>query len=127
MSCHFLVQRIKPGSALQADSVRDLNDNQLLFPGTACAARWEPVLAVGVWVFVLMCVCLCLSLAVQGLGLASDVASLWTAVTSRISLWLPGCGLRRGLRRSASLSRLTAGVWMPIPRCDPKGTQRKIQ
>lgn len=67
------------------------------------------------------------SLAVQGLGLASDVASLWTAVTSRISLWLPGCGLRRGLRRSASLSRLTAGVWMPIPRCDPKGTQRKIQ
>ena len=57
------------------------------------------------------------SLAIQGLGLASDVASLWTAVTSRISLWLPGCGLRRGLRRSASLSRLMARVWMPVPRC----------
>lgn len=62
-------------------------------------------------------------LAVQGLGLASDEASLWTAVTSRISLWLPGCGLRR----SASLSRLAVGVWMPVPWCDPEGTQREIQ
>lgn len=62
-------------------------------------------------------------LAVQGLGLASDEASLWTAVMSRISLWLPGCGLRR----SASLSRLTVGVWMPVPWHDPERIQREIQ
>ena len=113
VSCHFLLQRITPGSpALRADPVRVLNGNHLLFPSTACAARRGPALAVSACVGICAHVCLLVS------------PPSWKGTTSSPP-WAPA-NMSRCLRSSAKpssprTSLCTSGTGSSWKRCTRPG------